>query len=162
MSVALAIVPAAAETLAANAATAGDHATGAAPPPGVSTRARWGGRVLSGIPALFLAFDAAIKLVDLAPVRESFLRLGMSPGLATTIGALELACLALYLLPRTAALGAVLLTGYLGGAMSLHVRLGDPLLSHVFFPSYLGALLWLGLFVRDPRLPALLRAPRRR
>jgi hypothetical protein len=130
--------------------------------PAPSTRARWGGRILSGIPALFLAFDATIKLAGLEPVSEAFLRLGMSPGLATAIGVLELACLALYLLPRTAALGAVLLTGYLGGAVALHVRVGDPLLSHVFFPSYLGALLWLGLFLRDPRLPALLRAAERR
>jgi hypothetical protein len=123
-----------------------------------SARARWGGRILSGIPALFLLADGAMKLVNPPPVAESFTRMGMAPSLATAIGILELLCLAVYLPPRTAALGAVLLTGYLGGAISLHVRLGDPLLTHVLFPSYLGALLWAGLFLRDPRLPALLRA----
>jgi DoxX-like family len=169
MSTALAIVPDVSVPSAAGAAAAAPiSAAPAAPPaptaaaPAISKRARWGGRLLSGIPALFLAFDAAIKLADLEPVSESFLRLGMSPSLATTIGLIELACLAIYLLPRTAPLGAVLLTGFLGGAISLHVRLGDPLLSHVLFPSYLGALLWLGLYLRDPRLPALLRAPDRR
>ncbi len=132
----------------------------AAAAPALSARARWAGRILSGIPALFLLADGAMKLVGPPPVTESFVRMGMSPSLATAIGLLELACLAIYLLPRTAALGAVLLTGYLGGAISLHVRLGDPLLTHVLFPSYLGALLWAGLFLRDPRLPALLRARR--
>lgn len=174
MSTALAIVPevsvpsgatAAADAALPDASSATAVTPAAAAPSAaapVSKRARWAGRILSGIPALFLAFDASIKLADLKPVSESFLRLGMSPSLATTIGLIELTCLALYLLPRTAALGAVLLTGFLGGAISLHVRLGDPLLSHVFFPSYLGALLWLGLALRDPRLPALLRAPDRR
>jgi DoxX-like family len=125
--------------------------------PALSARTRWGGRILSGIPALFLLADGLGKLVAPPPVTESFLRLGMSPSLATAIGVLQLACLAVYLFPRTAAVGAVLLTGYLGGAISLHVRLGDPLLTHTLFPCYLGALLWAGLFLRDPRLPALFR-----
>ncbi len=126
--------------------------------PALSARARWGGRILSGIPALFLLADGLGKLVAPPPVTESFVRLGMSPSLAAAIGILQLACLAVYLFPRTAAVGAVLLTGYLGGAISLHVRLGDPLLTHTLFPCYLGALLWAGLFLRDPRLPALLRS----
>jgi DoxX-like family len=126
--------------------------------PDTSARTRWGGRILSGIPALFLLADGLGKLVAPPPVTESFVRLGMSPSLAAAIGILQLACLAVYLFPRTAAVGAVLLTGYLGGAISLHVRLGDPLLTHTLFPCYLGALLWAGLFLRDPRLPALLRS----
>jgi DoxX-like family len=129
-----------------------------APSPSISARARWGGRLVSGLPALFLLVDGILKLVGPPPVTESFTRMGMAPSLATAIGVLELLCLVVYLLPRTAALGAVLLTGYLGGAVSLHVRLGDPLLTHVLFPGYLGALLWVGLLLRDPRLPALLRA----
>ena len=133
------------------------HATAATAPAARSARARWGGRILSGVPALFLLVDGVMKLVNPLPVAESFTRMGMSPSLAASIGVLELLCLVVYLLPRTAPIGAVLLTGYLGGAISLHVRLGDPLLTHVLFPSYLGALLWAGLFLRDPRLPALLR-----
>lgn len=125
--------------------------------PSTSRRALWAGRILSGIPALFLLADGIGKLVAPPPVTESFIRMGMAPSISTAIGILELACLAIYLLPRTAALGAVLLSGYLGGAISLHVRLGDPLLTHSLFPCYLGALLWAGLFLRDPRLPALFR-----
>lgn len=157
-AIAAAVSPTTATAAAATTTAASSPAAAAAAP---SARARWGGRILSGIPALFLAFDASIKLADIKPVSESFVRLGMSPSLAATIGIIELACLALYLLPRTAALGAVLLTGFLGGAVAMHVRVGDPMMSHVFFPGYLGALLWIGLYLRDPRLPALLCAPRR-
>lgn len=157
----LSSTPAALSTLASTSlAIAGPAAVSAAAvaaAPATSRRALWAGRILSGIPALFLLADGLGKLVAPPPVTESFTRMGLSPSLATAIGVLELVCLALYLLPRTAAVGAVLLSGFLGGAISLHVRLGDPLFTHTLFPCYLGALLWAGLFLRDPRLPALLR-----
>ncbi len=122
--------------------------------PSTSNRSRWGGRILSGLPVLFLIFDAVIKLVHLAPVAEASARLGLPDHLAGGLAVLLLACLALYVVPRTAALGAVLLTGYLGGAVAIHLRVGDPLLSHSLFPVYVGAMLWAGLFLRDPRVRA--------
>ena len=121
-----------------------------------SSKQRWGGRILTAIPVLFLIFDFSIKLAHIQPVTESFARLGIPDHLAVTIGVLELICLAIYLIPRTAILGAVLLTGYLGGAIMLHVRVGDPLFSHILFPVYIGALLWVGLYLRAPRLRSLL------
>ena len=113
---------------------------------------RLGGRLLTGLSVLFLIFDGVIKLLNIAPVVESFTRLGYSVDIATAIGTLELLCLAVYLVPRTAPLGAVLLTGYLGGAIATHVRVGDPLFSHVLFPIYIAALLWSGLYLRDIRV----------
>jgi hypothetical protein len=117
---------------------------------------RWAGRVVTALPVLFLLFDLSIKLAHVQPVSDAFARLGIPDHLAVAIGALELICLAIYLAPRTAVLGAVLLTGFLGGAIMLHVRIGDPLFSHVLFPVYIGALLWAGLYLRDPRIRALL------
>jgi hypothetical protein len=130
------------------------HAT-----PVPASRRRWAGRIVSGIPVLFLLFDAGIKLARIGPVEESFARLGYPAAIAPSIGALELACVAVYLVPRTAVLGAVLLTGFLGGAIATHVRVGDPLLSHVLFPAYVATLIWAGTFLRDGRVRALL-APR--
>jgi hypothetical protein len=114
----------------------------------------WAGRVISAVPVLFLLFDGVIKLLNLAPVAEAFTRLGYPYSLAVGIGILELACTALYLIPGTSTIGAVLLTGFLGGAIATHVRIGDPLFSHVLFPSYVGAMLWGGLLLRDERLRA--------
>ncbi|HET7538856.1 MAG TPA: DoxX family protein [Polyangiaceae bacterium] len=111
---------------------------------------------LSALPVSFLLFDSVIKLIVIQPVVESFAQLGYPGSLARAIGLLEIACLTLYLLPRTAILGAIVLTGFLGGAVSTHVRIGDPLFSHVLFPVYVGALLWGGLFLREERLRALL------
>jgi hypothetical protein len=119
---------------------------------------RWGARVLTGIPVLFLAFDAAIKLVDVPFVAEASVKLGLPPDLSVGLGILLAACLALYVIPRTAPLGAVLLTGYLGGAVLTHLRVGEPLFSHVLFPVYVGALLWAGLYLRDGRVRRLLAA----
>jgi hypothetical protein len=118
---------------------------------------RWTGRVLSGIPALFLAFDAIAKLANVRQVAEGSLHLGMPVELAQPLGVVLAICLALYLVPRTAVLGAVLLTGYLGGAVAMHVRIGDPLATHALFPVYVGILLWAGLYVRDVRVQALVR-----
>jgi hypothetical protein len=123
--------------------------------PTVPPRAsRWAGRVLSGIPTLFLAMDVVIKFANVPAVAEQSLRLGLSPALAPGLGVLLAVCLGLYLVPRTAALGAVLLTGYLGGAVAIHLRVGDPLASHTLFPVYVGALLWAGLYLRDARVRA--------
>lgn len=114
------------------------------------------GGVLTAIPVLFLVFDVFIKLANLDPVIESMIRLGYRADAGPGIGALELVCLALYLLPGTAPAGAVLLTGYLGGAVATHVRVGDPLFTHVLFPVYVAALLWAGLYLRDARVRRLL------
>lgn len=120
------------------------------------SRARlWGGRVMSAVPALFLLVDGAVKLMDVAVVREGMTELGYRPSLAPALGVLLLASLALYLLPRTAVLGAIVLTGYLGGAVATHVRVDNPLFSHTLFPVYVAALLWGGLYLRDARLRAL-------
>jgi len=115
----------------------------------------WAGRILTILPVAFLLFDGTIKLMRLPPVSEAFARLGYPESQAIGIGILELACLAVYLIPRTSRLGAVLLTGFLGGAISTHVRIGDPLFSHVLFPIYVGAMIWAGLWLRDDRLRAL-------
>jgi len=114
------------------------------------------GRIVTALPVLFLAFDTAIKFSNVPAVAETMNQLGYAPSAAPIIGILELVCLAIYLVPRTAVLGAVLFTGYLGGAIASHVRVGNPLFSHELFPAYLAALLWLGLYLREPRLRALL------
>lgn len=128
----------------------------AAPLPRPTTRARWLGRILSGLPALFLAFDAIGKLIAPRAVVEGSARLGLAPGVLPVLGVVLAACVALYVVPRTAALGAVLLTGYLGGAVFAHVRVDDPLFSHTLLPVCFGACLWAGLSLRDPRVRALL------
>ena len=125
----------------------------------VATKGLWAGRGISALAALFLAFDGAIKVLQLAPAVEASAQLGYGPTAAFGLGLLALACLGLYLLPRTAPLGATLLTGYLGGAVATHVRLGSPPFSLVF-PLLLGALLWAGLALRDARLRAILSPPR--
>lgn len=127
----------------------------------ISRSRLWTSRTLAGVAVLFLVFDAAIKLAVIPPVVDAFAKLGVPVALAPGIGVLELFCVALFLFPATAALGAVLLTGFLGGAMAIHVRVGDPLLSHVLFPVYLGALLWTALFLRDERVRALVGAEER-
>jgi hypothetical protein len=114
--------------------------------------------VLTGIPVAFLAFDAAIKLANPAFVTEASAKIGVPPELTVLLGVILGVCLALYLIPRTAPLGAVLLTGYLGGAILTHLRIGDPLISHTLFPIYVGALLWAGLYLRDDRVRRLVAA----
>jgi hypothetical protein len=119
---------------------------------GAGAAARWGGRILTAIPVLFMIFDAAIKLPNPQFVIEASEKAGWPANTNPMLGALVLALLALYLVPRTAVLGAVLLTGYLGGAVAVHVRLADPLLTHTLFPIYVGALFWAGLYLRDQRV----------
>lgn len=114
------------------------------------------GHIISAIPVLFLLFDTTIKLMMIAPVVDSFAQLGYPQSLARTIGIIELVCLALYVVPRTSVLGAVMLTGYLGGAIATHLRILSPLATHTLFPVYVAALVWGGLYLRESRLRALL------
>jgi len=118
----------------------------------ISTTALWTGRILSGLVILFLLFDGAIKLIPLDIVIETSRQLGIPTNLAVTLGVLTLVGTLLYAYPRTSVLGAILLTGYLGGAIYVHVRAGSPLFSHTLFGVYLGILLWGGLYLRDERL----------
>ncbi len=124
----------------------------------VSKPALWMGRVLSGIVILFMLFDGAIKLVPWPVVTESMDRIGYgsSETLARTLGAITIACTVLYAIPPTSILGAILLTGYLGGAIASHLRIDSPLFSHVLFGLYLGLMVWGGLWLRDRSLRTLI------
>ncbi|MGB2611442.1 MAG: DoxX family protein [Isosphaeraceae bacterium] len=115
----------------------------------------WAGRTMSAITSLFLLLDGLMKLLKPAPVVEATARMGYPENLILGLGILLLTCLAVYLIPRTSILGAILLTGYLGGAVSAHVRVRDDMFP-VLFPVIVGVLLWGGLFLRDARLRALL------
>jgi hypothetical protein len=124
----------------------------------VSNSALWAGRILSGVVILFLLMDGAIKLVPIAAVTDTMAQLGYPPSveMARILGVLTLVCTALYAYPRTSVLGAILLTGYLGGAMATHFRVGSPLFTHLLFGFYLGLMVWGGLYLRDERLRALI------
>ena len=115
----------------------------------------WAGRIISGLVVVFLLFDGAIKLVPLDVVITTSQELGIPAHLARTLGVLTLICTLLYAFPRTAVLGAILLTGYIGGAIYVHVRAGSPMFSHTLFGVYLALLAWGGLWLRDARLRAL-------
>jgi len=121
-----------------------------------SKKKLWAGRIMSGLVIAFMLFDCAIKLLQLEIVRTSMAQLGYPQSSGLLIGIIEAGCLALYVLPRTAVLGAILLTGIYGGAVASHVRLNDPLFSHVLFGVYLGLLAWGGLYLRDEKLRALI------
>jgi len=127
-----------------------------AAPSGVSTKRLWAGRVLSALGALFLLFDGVIHILKITPVVEAFAQLGYPLGTARALGVIEIICVALYLLPRTSALGAILLTGYLGGAIATQVRVGAPLFSTTLFPVYVALLIWGGLYLRDDAVRALI------
>ena len=120
----------------------------------ISKKAIWMGRILSGLPALFLLVDGIMKLFKPAVVIEATVMLGYPETSIIGIGLALLVSTALYLVPRTALLGAILLTGYLGGAVATHVRVSD--LASALFPPVFGALLWAGLWFRDRRLRELL------
>jgi hypothetical protein len=123
-----------------------------------ANKAIWIGRTLSGLVILFLVADSAMKLVPLPIVPETMGQLGYptSVELARGLGIITLLCTALYAFPRTAVLGAILLTGYMGGAMATHLRVGSPPFSHTLFGLYLGLMIWGGLYLRDERLRALI------
>ncbi|GIL38781.1 DoxX family protein [Roseiterribacter gracilis] len=116
----------------------------------------WIARALQALVVLFMLFDSSIKLVKIQPVIDAFTTLGYDPSQARLIGSIELICTLLYLVPRTAVLGAVLLTGIFGGAIASHLRLDDPLFTHTLFGLYLGGMMWAPLFLRDARLRQLL------
>lgn len=117
-----------------------------------SKKMLWAGRIVSALVVLFLLFDSLVKFMKLSLAVAPTIRLGYSESLVLGIGIAELVCLVVYVIPPSSILGAILLTGYLGGATATHVRIGDPF----FFPIVVGVLVWLGLFLRDNRLRALL------
>jgi hypothetical protein len=116
----------------------------------------WTGRIMSGLVIAFMLLDGAMKLVPLDVVVTTSEQMGIPGNLARTLGVIGLICTVLYAVPRTSVLGAVLLTGYLGGAIASHLRLGDPIFTHTLFGLYLGLLVWGGLYLRDIRLRALI------
>lgn len=122
-----------------------------------SNRTVIGGWILSGLAIAFLLMDATMKLLALPVVLEASGPLGFAgAAMARVLGIILLICTALYIAPRTAVLGAILLTGYLGGAVATHVRVGSPLVTHILFGVYLGVFVWGGLYLRDPRVRALI------
>jgi len=124
----------------------------------VSKTARGTGRVLSGLVIVFMLFDGAIKLVPWPIVTETMEKIGYgsSESLARTLGVITVACTVLYAIPPTSIVGAILLTGYLGGAMASHLRIGSPLFTHTLFGLYLGLMVWGGLWLRDRSLRTLI------
>jgi len=116
----------------------------------------WAGRCLSSLAVLFMALDGVAKLLEVPQVIAGTTELGYAAGSVFTIGVIELLCVAAYVVPSTSVLGALLLTGYLGGAVATHVRVGNPLFSHTLFPIYVAVFVWGGLVLRDARLRAFL------
>ena len=121
----------------------------------VSKGALWGGRIMSWLPALFLLVDGVMKLFKPAPVVEATVKLGYPENIILPLGIVLTICVVLYLIPRTAVLGAILLTGYLGGAVATHVRVGEGLFP-ISLPIIFGILLWGGLYLRDNRVRRLI------
>jgi ABC-type uncharacterized transport system permease subunit len=116
----------------------------------------WAGRIMSGIAIIFLLFDSALKLLRLDPAVKGTVQLGYPESVVLGIGIIQFLCLLLYAISRTSILGAILLTGYLGGAIATHVRVGSPLFTHILFPIYVALLIWGGLYFRDRQLRALI------
>lgn len=119
-------------------------------------KALWTGRILSGLGFLFMLFDAGGKLLKPDAVVKGTMALGYPEQTITLMGVLLVICLVLFAVPRTSVLGALLFTGYLGGAVASNVRVGNPLFSHDLFPVYVATFLWLGLWLRDARVRAVL------
>jgi hypothetical protein len=125
-----------------------------------SNKSLWTGRILSGLAVAFLLFDAIIHVMKPAPVVDGFAKLGFPLSVAVPLGIIELVCVALYVIPRTSVFGAILLSGYLGGAIASQVRIGSPMISTTLFPIYVALFLWGGLYFRDDRVRALIPASR--
>ncbi len=121
-----------------------------------SRKALWAGRIIAGLIAAFLVFDAVIHLLKPAPVADSFAKLGFPIRFAIPLAIVELICVLMYAIPRTSILGAILLTGYLGGAIAIQMPTGNPFFGEVLFPAYVGVFLWGGIYLRDERLRALI------
>jgi hypothetical protein len=116
----------------------------------------WIGRILSGLMIAFLLVDGVMKVMKARVAVDGSIQLGYPESVVFGIGAILLVSTALYAIPRTSVLGAILLTGYLGGAIATHVRVGSPLFGYTLFPIYVGVVLWAGLYLRDARLRALI------
>jgi hypothetical protein len=121
----------------------------------VSRASLWVGRILSWIVLLFLIFDGVTKVLKASPSVKGTMELGYSEALVPVIGMILLVCVLFYAIPQTQVLGAILITGYLGGAVASQVRVGKPLFSNELFPIYVAGLVWLALFLQDGRLRAL-------
>lgn len=122
----------------------------------VSKRALWTGRILSGLMVAFLLMDAVMKFVIPPAVVKGMADSGWPLHFSRPLGTILLSCLIVYVIPRTSVLGAILLTGYLGGAVASNMRLSMPLFAYTLFPIYVGVLIWGGLFLREPRLRQLI------
>lgn len=120
-----------------------------------SKKSLWAGRILSALVILFLLMDAMMKVMKAAPAVQGTVGVGYPEGVVVGIGLALLVSTILYAIPQTSVLGAILVTGYLGGAVATNVRVGNPLFSFILAPVYVGILTWLGLYLRDPRLRAL-------
>jgi hypothetical protein len=123
---------------------------------GTSKGQLWTGRILSGLAVAFLLFDATIHMMNIPAVVAGFTALGFPVSIALPLGIIELVCIILYVIPRTSVLGAIFLTGYLGGAMASQVRIDAPMFSTILFPIYVALFVWGGLYFRDPRVRALI------
>ena len=121
----------------------------------MSSRTVWPGRLVAGLPLLFLAWDGVMKFVAIPPIIEASAKLGFERPNLPFLGAVELIGVTLVLFARTRVFGAVLLSAYLGGAVAIHVQRSDPLLTHTLFPIFVAALIWLGLSLLDRRVRAL-------
>lgn len=116
----------------------------------------WGSRIMVGLTTLFLLADSVGKLVKPQAVVDGTVALGWPESVIVPLGIILMISTLLYVFPATSYLGAILLTGYLGGAVATHVRVGDPLFTHILFPVYMGVIAWGGLWLRDDRLRSLL------
>jgi hypothetical protein len=121
----------------------------------LSMKTIWAGRIISGLITAFMIFDAVIHLIKPAPVVEAFAKLNFPLSFAVPLGIVELLCIVLYVIPTTSILGAILLTGYLGGAVAIQLPTGNPFFGEILFPVYIGVFLWGGIYLRDARLRAL-------
>jgi len=115
----------------------------------------WAGRIVTALGAAFMLFDGVIHAMRIAPVIQAFQQLGYSLDIIVPLAVVELICTVLYIIPRTSILGAILLTGYLGGAVDSNLRAGNPLFSNILFPVYIAILLWAGLYLQNGRLRAI-------
>jgi hypothetical protein len=120
-----------------------------------SKKSVWTGRIISCFITAFMIFDAVIHLMKPAPVVEGFAKLNFPLRFAVRLGIIELLCVVLYVIPSTSILGAILLTGYLGGAVAIQLPTGNPFFGEILFPVYIGVFLWGGIYLRDARLRAL-------
>ena len=127
-------------------------AQGERPSGSLSKKSLWAGRILTGLVAAFLGFDAVIHIMKPAPVVEAFAKLGFPIRYAVPLGIIELVCIFLYVIPATSILGAIFLTGYLGGAIAVQLPTGNSLFGEVLFPIYIAVFLWGGIYLRDARL----------